>query len=454
MGKYGQLITTFLAVANGKIYQDEYGDEIWDGAKREIERLIDGKVFKAENIRDRGEFYSFEFLSRCEPNLAGEYSDCWLYDELYDRLKAYHKKRREAVASGSETDFSKMSGIEFEEWMIAAIKRAGIPDARPTVRTGDQGADIIVRHGRTLIIQAKCYRDVVGNGAIQEVHAAKTHYGGDEAWVVTNSRFTRAARQLATSTSVRLIDASSVRDIGVLVAEALNPASKFAATTAESGPTDRPASYPLAVGAAAPTSLSPRGTAASLPVSSTFATLPPALPLTSPDGSAILTVRRQSSRSKGPLIISVALLFAIFLTGLYLYNRHRGKVDAELGARKALALWTSTMVSNDLSGQVDCYGPTVEPFFQHPRVTVQVVADEKAKLMKTYSVVTKYAISNIKFEKIEPDFVQLSLDKTWEAKGSRRFAGSEREVLKLRPIDGKWRIVAETEMKIYWVQTK
>jgi hypothetical protein len=148
----------------------------------------------------------------------------------------------------------------------------------------------------------------------------------------------------------------------------------------------------------------------------------------------------------------VTLILAV--AAVYLYNRHRGIVDARERARATLASWTSTMLSNDLAGQVNCYGVSVEPFFQHPKASIQVVADEKAKLMKAYPVVKKYAISNIDFEKVESDFVQVSLDKTWEAQGNHRFAGSEREALKLRPFDGKWRIVAESETKIYWVQTK
>ena len=50
-----------------------------------------------------------------------------------------------------------MSGVEFEQWLITAIKQAGIVTVLPTKRTGDQGADIIVQHnGITIAIQAKC----------------------------------------------------------------------------------------------------------------------------------------------------------------------------------------------------------------------------------------------------------------------------------------------------------
>ncbi len=136
-------------------------------------------------------------------------------------MKLYHQTRLHSLAAAGEIDPDKMSGTEFEQWLIASIREAGIVDAKPTKRTGDQGADIIVRQGRTIVIQAKCYQQSVGNSAVQEVHAAKIYYAADEAWVVTNSTFTRSARELAKSTGVRLVDRSSFRDVGSLIAQAI-----------------------------------------------------------------------------------------------------------------------------------------------------------------------------------------------------------------------------------------
>jgi hypothetical protein len=411
--RHSRYVQTLVAVANGRIRRDEYGDEIWDAAKDEIDKVIDSKLFGSENIIGRGEFYSFEFLSRCEPHYATEYSDCWIFDELYDRLKSYHQQRLADLASGKEVNFSAMSGIEFEEWIIASIKQAGIPDARPTKVTGDQGADIIVRHGRTLVIQAKCYSHNVDNKAVQEAFTAKTHYNGDYAWVVTNSWFTRSAQEVATSTGVRLIDRSSVRDIGILVAEALNPASQFTFGSGRAqlprenvAPTDAIASPPLAFAASVASTAVPDITS-----------VPPPMPRSLGVEATTPSMPPQRTSSKRPLVLVIAACLVLAAAILYFYSSHRGKIDAENGTRKTLAAWTSTMLSNDLAGQVGCYAPIVEPFFQQPRVTIQVIADEKAKLMKTYPLVKQYAISNIDFQKIEPGIVQLSLDKTWDVQG-------------------------------------
>jgi hypothetical protein len=112
------------------------------------------------------------------------------------------------------------------------------------------------------------------------------------------------------------------------------------------------------------------------------------------------------------------------------------------------------MLAHDITGQIACYAPMVEPFFQHPTATLQLVADEKTRLMKSYPVVKTYSVSNVEFAEVEPSYVKLSLDKTWALHGTREFSGSEREILTLRQFDGQWKIVAESEATIYWVRTK
>ncbi len=215
LDKYKLYVDIMLRTANGRIFADEYGDEVWRGADKDIETLIDTIGLK-EDDADVDE-YSMEFLVRCGPAYPTAYSRDWLADQLLDLLLRYHQQQE-----GTPSDFDAMSGVEFERWLITEIQRAGVNSVLPTKRTGDQGADIIVHHNNTTIaIQAKCYQHSVGNDAIQEAHAAKAHYRADQAWAVTNARFTPAARRLANSTGVQLVDGSRIRAIGQLIAEAL-----------------------------------------------------------------------------------------------------------------------------------------------------------------------------------------------------------------------------------------
>ena len=99
-----------------------------------------------------------------------------------------------------------MDGFQFEDFLVEVFQTRG-SDVKETKRTQDQGADLFVtRFGKDMVIQAKNYSGSVGNSAVQQVISAKTFYGCDEAMVVTNSYFTRSAKELAESALVRLID--------------------------------------------------------------------------------------------------------------------------------------------------------------------------------------------------------------------------------------------------------
>lgn len=82
-----------------------------------------------------------------------------------------------------------------------------------TGKSGDQGVDVIAeRNGNRVAIQVKHHARPVGNTAIQEVHAGMTHYGCNEAVVVTTSTFTKSAVDLARSCQVTLVDGETYRE--------------------------------------------------------------------------------------------------------------------------------------------------------------------------------------------------------------------------------------------------
>jgi HJR/Mrr/RecB family endonuclease len=99
-----------------------------------------------------------------------------------------------------------MEGQEFELFLFRLFKDLGYT-AELTSTTGDQGVDLIISRGMNKVaVQAKRYQGNVSNSAVQEVHAGKTVYSCDEAWVVTNSNFTSSAKSLAKSLNVKLIN--------------------------------------------------------------------------------------------------------------------------------------------------------------------------------------------------------------------------------------------------------
>jgi HJR/Mrr/RecB family endonuclease len=103
-------------------------------------------------------------------------------------------------------DIDLMTGIEFEEFLAALFSKMGFQVAL-TKNSGDQGIDIIAEKGNQRIgIQAKCYSGSVGNASVQEAVAGKSYYNLTKALVITNSRFTSSAKELAQANNVLLWD--------------------------------------------------------------------------------------------------------------------------------------------------------------------------------------------------------------------------------------------------------
>jgi hypothetical protein len=187
--KYSELITQFYRITERKVsLLDDYGDESWKALPKEVEIIIQ-KIAERER-HSYSRFYSLRWE---------------LKHYLTESFKGYHLQEQRKPAD--KIDYSKMTGTDFEIYLIKMLKQYGFLEVRGTPATGDQGADLIAKkNGKIIVIQAKRYDGPVGNKAVQEVAGAVSYYGGDEGWVMTNSTYTRAARELAQKTGIRLFD--------------------------------------------------------------------------------------------------------------------------------------------------------------------------------------------------------------------------------------------------------
>ncbi|PHE31706.1 restriction endonuclease [Bacillus pseudomycoides] len=108
----------------------------------------------------------------------------------------------------------KMDGFQFEVYLKALFRELGY---RPEVtkRSCDYGVDVILKGRNRIVIQAKRYgiKNRVGIRAVQEVYAGKAYYKADEAWIVTNSVFTKQAKELAKACQVKLIDRFELQNL-------------------------------------------------------------------------------------------------------------------------------------------------------------------------------------------------------------------------------------------------
>ena len=109
----------------------------------------------------------------------------------------------------------KMNGHEFEMYLEHLFKRLGYK-AKKTKGSGDYGVDLLLQRDKvTIAVQAKRYKNKVNLKAVQEVVGGKGYYNADEAWVITNSFFTKSAQELAHKNGVKLINRNDLIKIMV-----------------------------------------------------------------------------------------------------------------------------------------------------------------------------------------------------------------------------------------------
>ena len=101
-----------------------------------------------------------------------------------------------------------MTGIDFENYCGKYLLSHGFHDVYTTPPSGDYGADLVAKdaNGVTWVFQCKHYKSKVGNSCVQEVVAAKKHYGASKAAVMTNSQLTQKAKELAFENDVILFE--------------------------------------------------------------------------------------------------------------------------------------------------------------------------------------------------------------------------------------------------------
>jgi restriction system protein len=131
-----------------------------------------------------------------------------IFPILLFNINHYIKQQRyvELLKRANMAEVDMMKGVQFEHYLQQLFIMLGY-QVKLTRASGDFGADLILIKDYTkIVVQAKRYTKNVGLKAVQEVSGAKKHYGANEAWVVTNSLYTKQAKELAYSNEVFLID--------------------------------------------------------------------------------------------------------------------------------------------------------------------------------------------------------------------------------------------------------
>jgi hypothetical protein len=115
-----------------------------------------------------------------------------------------------------------------------------------------------------------------------------------------------------------------------------------------------------------------------------------------------------------------------------------------------LSRWRRAVITGDINAQTILYAPRMDRYFRQRNVSRDLVRREKVRLKEMYPQITRYDISDVRIESSKDSEKVVSFRKDWDMRGERRFAGAERQRLKLRKISGDWKIVSEQDMKVYW----
>ena len=134
---------------------------------------------------------------------SSQYGDSNYQYNQKSKDNEYANKKHEP--SVSDTDG--MEGHQFEYYCANILRKNGFTNVAVTQASGDFGVDITaIKDSITYAIQCKSYSGLVGNDAVQEVYSGKAKYKCIVAVVLTNSYFTRSAKETANFNSVVLWD--------------------------------------------------------------------------------------------------------------------------------------------------------------------------------------------------------------------------------------------------------
>lgn len=127
---------------------------------------------------------------------------------VYLVYKFFSKKRIHTFLSNVNiSDIDAITGVQFEEIVAVLFDYFGYK-TKLTKRSGDYGVDIFAsfKDVRYCIQTKLYYNHNVGSSAIQEINTAKNYYMCDYAVVITNSKYTKQALDMAENLNVILIN--------------------------------------------------------------------------------------------------------------------------------------------------------------------------------------------------------------------------------------------------------
>jgi Holliday junction resolvase len=201
-----------------------YLDNFWVNFHGE-ETLQNAISYFVKNYPYTNSGYKEDFAINIIPKIIGKHFEKRRFLELleselskfdFSKIETRNSSTpNESIEGSSIFDADKLDGFAFESFVAKILRSNGFTDVQVTRGSGDQGGDILAKHGEEkLVIQAKRFSidKKVTNSAVQEVVGAIAWYNANKGVVVTNSMFTRSAKELAERNNIELWDRQKVSE--------------------------------------------------------------------------------------------------------------------------------------------------------------------------------------------------------------------------------------------------
>ena len=145
-----------------------------------------------------------------------------------------------------------------------------------------------------------------------------------------------------------------------------------------------------------------------------------------------------------------AVISIVVLIGYRIHTR-RG-VEAGRDIQKLLERYQIAIRARNPQWVADCYAPKVKTFYLVHNAPNSKVLSEFARSFDIYTDIDKFTISEVHFSELDRDRATATFDREWDFRGTKNYAGKEKEQMMFEKINGSWLIVSERELKLYWTQ--
>jgi hypothetical protein len=105
----------------------------------------------------------------------------------------------------------------------------------------------------------------------------------------------------------------------------------------------------------------------------------------------------------------------------------------------------------DIDQHMQYHATALDSYFGNQNVTAARVRQDKLKSFNLYTVVNRYALSDVVVKQETADAAVAEFKKTWDLAGRAYSIGAAIDRLNLRRIGDQWKIISEEDVRVLWV---